>query len=119
MNRDTRLWMYRQGESRLFEHPDHVPEEEGWQRFPPSRHCERQRLDAIQSQAAGAVLDRHGAKAPRDDAGSASSAGENLDEMSRQELMQAARECGVRFAFNSTKAQLKQAILEAKHGHGT
>ena len=25
MDTDTRLWMYRAGEARLFEHPDHVP----------------------------------------------------------------------------------------------
>ncbi|MGO9485436.1 MAG: GTPase, partial [Rhodomicrobium sp.] len=31
---DTRLWMYRNGEARLFEHPDHVPAADGWQRFP-------------------------------------------------------------------------------------
>ena len=34
MSGDTRLWMYRKGEARLFGHPDDVPEGEDWQRFP-------------------------------------------------------------------------------------
>jgi hypothetical protein len=34
MHLDTRLWMYRRGEARLFGHPGDVPHGEGWQRFP-------------------------------------------------------------------------------------
>ncbi len=34
MKGDSRLWMYRKGEARLFGHPDHVPEGGDWQRFP-------------------------------------------------------------------------------------
>ena len=37
MSDDTRLWMYRTGEARLFGHPDDVPASEGWQRFPVPR----------------------------------------------------------------------------------
>ena len=35
---DTRLWMYRRDEARLFAHRDHVPHAEGWQRFPVQHH---------------------------------------------------------------------------------
>ena len=34
MAADARLWMYRAGEARLFEHPGLVLAGEGWQRFP-------------------------------------------------------------------------------------
>jgi len=36
MHADTRLWMYRKGEARLFGHPGEVPDGEGWGRFPNS-----------------------------------------------------------------------------------
>ena len=34
MSGDTRLWMYKAGEARLFDHPGQVPAGQGWQRFP-------------------------------------------------------------------------------------
>ncbi len=88
MSGDTRLWMYRKGEARLFGHPDHVPEGENWQRFPiPGAPGEEQVPELSRP--------------------------EKLDCMSRQRLMQVAAECGVRFEMAWTKAQLKQAIIEA------
>lgn len=32
--KDERVWMYRKGESKLFQSPAHVPEGEGWQDTP-------------------------------------------------------------------------------------
>ena len=85
MGGDTRLWMYRKGEARLFEHPDHVPEGQDWQRFPaPVEGCENPQP----------------------------STAEKLDCLSRQRLMQVAAEWGVPFEFAWTKAQFKQAIIE-------
>ncbi len=86
MSGDTRLWMYRKGEARLFGHPDHVPKGEDWQRFPV-------------------------------DCGDASelSQEDKLEQLTRQRLMQVAADCGVRFEISWTKAELKQAIVEAMH----
>ena len=36
MTADTRVWMYRKGEARLFASPADVPKDEGWQDSPPS-----------------------------------------------------------------------------------
>ena len=88
MSRDTRLWMYRKGEARLFGHPDDVPEGEDWQRFPlPPEAGEEQQLELTRP--------------------------EKLDCMSRQRLMEVASGCGVRIETGWTKAQLIQAIREA------
>ena len=87
MSGDTRLWMYRKGEARLFGHPDHVPEGEDWQRFPlPSEDGEEERPELSRP--------------------------EKLDCMSRQRLMQLAAECGILFETSWTKAELIQAIVE-------
>ena len=87
MSGDTRLWMYRKGEARLFGHPDDVPEGEDWQRFPQTVEADgEQHLELSRS--------------------------EKLDCMSRQRLMQVASDCGVGFDITWTKAQLKQAIIE-------
>ena len=51
MSGDTRLWMYRKGEARLFGHPDHVPEGEDWQRFPlPAEADEEPTTGAFKTQ---------------------------------------------------------------------
>jgi hypothetical protein len=88
MSRDTRLWMYRKGEARLFGHPDDVPEGEDWQRFPLPPEAGEEQQPAL-------------------------SRPEKLDCMSRQRLMEVASDCGVRIETGWTKAQLIQAILEA------
>ena len=88
MSRDTRLWMHRKGEARLFGHPDDVPEGDGWQRFPlPPEAGEEQQPELSRP--------------------------EKLDGMSRQRLMEVASDSGVRIEIGWTKAQLIQAILEA------
>jgi hypothetical protein len=99
MSRDTRLWMYRKGEARLFEHPHHVPEGEDWQRFP------------VSGEETGEIAETS-ASAPQDDPLSEEA---KLDSMSRQRLMRVAATCGVRFGTAWTKAQLKQAIIEVLH----
>jgi len=88
MSGDTRLWMYRKGEARLFGHPDHVPEGGDWQRFPLPTEADEERQPEL-------------------------SKPEKLDCMSRQRLMQVAADCGVRFEIGWTKAQSQQAIIEA------
>lgn len=97
MTGDTRLWMYRNGEARLFAHRDHVPADQGWQRFPaPARDGEPL------AEAAHMTLTEDRDLTHR----------EKLDRMSRQRLMQVAADCGIGFDFGWTKAQLKQAIVE-------
>ena len=88
MSGDTRLWMYRKGEARLFDHPEHVPEGEDWRRFPPPAEAFEEQPQAL-------------------------SRAEKLDCMSRQRLMRVAADCGVPFEISWSKAQLKQAIIEA------
>ncbi len=90
MSGDTRLWMYRKGEARLFGHPDDVPEGEDWQRLPLPPEADEEQHPEL-------------------------SRPEKLDCMSRQRLMQVAADSGVRFEISWTKAQLKQAIVEAMH----
>ena len=93
MSGDTRLWMYRKGEARLFGHPDDVPEGEDWRRFPqPGEADGEQHLELSRP--------------------------EKLDCMSRQRLMQVASGCGVGFETTWTKAQLKQAIIEVMNDNG-
>ncbi len=94
MSADTRLWMYRKGEARLFEHPDHVPENEDWRRFPLPDET-----------AIPAAETRPGATTPE------LSQEEKLGRTPRQRLMQIAADCGIRFDIGWTKAQLKQAII--------
>jgi hypothetical protein len=98
MSRDTRLWMYRKGEARLFEHPDHVPDGEDWRRFPM--------IDAAGAPAEAPSVSGQNSELSQE---------EKLDRMSRQRLMRVASDCGVRFEINWTKAQLKQAIIEVLH----
>ena len=94
MSRDTRLWMYREGEARLFDHPDDVPEEEGWRRFPPPPKAdEEQQLEP--------------------------STAANLSCMSRSQLMQEAANRGVGSDISWTKAQLRGAIIEAMNDERT
>ncbi len=99
MSRDTRLWMYRKGEARLFEHPHHVPGGENWQRFPVAGD----ETGDIPEAAAQTLQDGDLSKEDK------------LDSMSRQRLMRVAADCGVRFGSAWTKAQLKQAIIEVLH----
>lgn len=106
MTCDTRLWMYRKDEARLFEHPDHVPAAQGWQRFPsPGAHSEplpeMPRVTLPEPGPDRELTDR-----------------EKLDRMSRQRLMQVAADCGIRFDFGWTKAQLKHAIIEVLNDNG-
>jgi hypothetical protein len=106
MTADTRLWMYRKGEARLFEHPDHVPARQGWQRFPaPGANGkplpEPPRATRTECGPGRELTDR-----------------EKLDRMPRQRLMQVAAGCGIRFDFGWTKAQLKHAIIEVLNDNG-
>ena len=101
MIRDTRLWMYRKGEARLFGHPSHVPEGEDWQRFPAVEHQPEE--EEARDQGAG--------EAGR----SGGLSNEELDRMSRRRLTEVALDCGVRFETGWSKAQLKQAIIEVRH----
>jgi hypothetical protein len=105
MSGDTRLWMYRKSEARLFEHPDHVPDEEDWQRFP----LPGEGKDEV-SGLEGRISSQHKQELDL-------SKEEKLDRLSRQRLMQVAADCGVRFEISWTKAQLKQAIHEVLHGN--
>ena len=97
MSGDTRLWMYRKGEARLFGHPDHVPHGEDWQRFP------------LSGSGAGEVSGALAAGLSQE---------EKLDRLPRKRLMQVAADCGVRFEAGWTKAELKQAIIEVLNGNG-
>ncbi len=106
MTSDTRLWMYRNGDACLFEHPDHVPGNQGWQRFPvPGSDSdplpETQRASLPELRPDQELTDQ-----------------EKLDRMSRQRLMQVAADCGIRFDFGWTKAQLKRAIIEVLNDNG-
>ena len=103
MSGDTRLWMYRKGEARLFGHPDHVPKCEDWQRFPVD--CG----DADKSYAEAQIGLAEEAELSQE---------EKLEQLTRQRLMQVAADCGVRFEISWTKAQLKQAIIEAMNDNG-
>ena len=99
MTGDTRLWMYRNGEARLFEHPDHVPASAGWSRFPEAA-CSG---EAFEPPPAAREMPR-----PQPELTSR----EKLDLMPRRRLMQIAAGCGIRFDLGWTKAQLKRAIIE-------
>jgi hypothetical protein len=101
MDTDTRRWMYRAGEARLFEHPDHVPARQGWQRFPVRTGESEARVSLPEPGPDRELTDR-----------------EKLDRMSRQRLMQVAADCGIRFDFGWTKAQLKHAIIEVLNDNG-
>ncbi len=106
MTSDTRLWMYRNGEAYLFEHPNHVPANQGWQRFPsPASDSEP-----------GPEAPRVSLPAPGPDQELTDQ--EKLDRMSRQRLMQVAADCGIRFDFSWNKAQLKHAIIEVLNDNG-
>ena len=106
MDTDTRRWMYRAGEARLFEHPDHVPAGQGWQRFPvPAGESE------APPEAPRVSLPEPGPDRELTDQ-------EKLGRMSRQRLMQVAADCGIRFDFGWTKAQLKHAIIEVLNDNG-
>ncbi len=98
MRRDTRLWMYRKGEARLFEHPDQVPDEEGWRRFPVDEDARPMEQNPSEDH----IRVR-----------------EELSSLPRQRLMQVAAQRGIRFAFSWTNAQLVEAISEAMNGDGS
>lgn len=106
MTADTRLWMYRSGEARLFERPDHVPAGEGWQRLPVAGAGSKPLPETP----------RISLQEPRPDRERANQ--EKLDRMSRQRLMRVAADCGIRFDFGWTKAQLKHAIIEVLNDNG-
>ncbi len=95
---DTRLWMHRKGESRLFGHPDLVPKDGNWQRFPMPGDPPLQQTPRV--------------SLPEPGPGEELTDQEKLDRMTRQRLMQVAADCGVRFDIGWTKAQLKHAIIE-------
>ncbi len=105
MSGDTRLWMYRGGEARLFEHPDHVPAGDGWQRFPALAEIE-------------VLPETPRVTPPEAEPNTGLTSREKLDRMSRQRLMQVAADCGVCFDFDWTKAQLKLAIIEVLNDNG-
>jgi hypothetical protein len=106
MSGDTRLWMYRSGEAHLFEHPNHVPADQGWQRFPlpESESGPKDNVPRISLPEPGPSQEL--------------TEQEKLDRMSRQHLMQVAADCGIRFDFGWTKAQLKHAIIEVLNDNG-
>ncbi|MGO9547443.1 MAG: hypothetical protein ACLPPF_21950 [Rhodomicrobium sp.] len=106
MTGDTRLWMYRNGEAQLFEHPDRVPANQGWQRF-PSPGLDRAPLPETPR-----------VSLPQPGPDQELTGQEKLDRMSRQRLTQVAADCGIRFDFNWTKAQLKHAIIEVLNDNG-
>ena len=100
MSGDTRLWMYRKGEARLFGHPKDVPEGEDWLRFP-------------QAGEAG------GEPEPEPELSSPEQLNcEQLNGMSHRRLLRIAAGLGIPFDPARTKAELKQAIIEAMHGNG-
>lgn len=94
MSGDTRLWMYRKGEARLFGRPEHLPPGEAWQRFPLP---EETAVPAAETDSATLTPEL--------------SQEEKLERMSRRPLMQVAADCGIRFDIGWTKAELKQAII--------
>ena len=106
MPADTRLWMYKAGEARLFEHPDRVPAGQGWQRFPAPAGDTAQPPKTPRVTVPEPGPDQE----PTDQ--------EKLDRMSRQRLMQVAADCGIRFEIGWTKAQLKHAIIEVLNDNG-
>jgi len=106
MTGDTRLWMYRNGEACLFEHPDHVPADQGWQRFPAPAGNSEPRPETPR-----VTLPEPGPDQELTDQ-------EKLDRMSRQRLMQVAADCGICFGSGWTKAQLKHAIIEVLNDNG-
>jgi hypothetical protein len=106
MAADTRLWMYRTGEARLFEHPGQVPAGRGWQRFPVLADCKE----------ASAGTPR--VRLPDPGPGWDLTDEEKLERMPRQRLMQVAADCGIRFNSCWTKAQLKHAIIEVLNDNG-
>jgi hypothetical protein len=106
MDTDTRLWMYRAGEALLFEHPDHVPVGEGWQRFP---------VRAGEGEAPPKAP-RVGLPEPGPDRELTDR--EKLGRMSRQRLMQVAADCGIRFESGWSKGRLKHAIIEVLNDNG-
>jgi hypothetical protein len=98
MARDTRLWMYRKGEARLFDHPDQVPGDEDWRRFPVAEDADLSR-PMEQNPSEEDIQVR-----------------QELSSLPRQRLMQVAGRRGIRFAFSWTNAQLVDAISEAMNG---
>jgi hypothetical protein len=103
MDGDTRLWMYRKGEARLFGHPDHVPVGESWQRFPQAEG------EADKAAVRGSSTRDEDIELSQE---------QKLERMSRKRLMQVAADCGVRFGIGWTKAELKQAIIEVLNDNG-
>ncbi len=106
MTGDTRLWMYRKGEACLFEHPDHVPASEGWQRFPAPVALSEPLSETARVSPPGTGPDQELTDQ------------EKLDRLPRRRLMQIAANCGIRFDFSWTKAQLKDAIIEVLNDNG-
>jgi hypothetical protein len=106
MAADTRLWMYKAGEARLFEHPGHVPAGQGWQRFP------------VPADSSEAPAKAPRAKLPGAGPGRELTGEEKLARMSRRRLIQVAADCGIRFDSGWTKAQLKHAIREVLNDNG-
>lgn len=80
-----------------------MPKSEEWQRYPAN--C-------------GEVEESHAEIqiAPVQDA--ELSQEQKLEQLTRQRLMHVAADCGVRFEISWTKAQLKQAIIEAMNDNG-
>jgi hypothetical protein len=106
MDTDTRLWMYRAGEARLFDHPSQVPAGQGWQRFP------------VPADSAGTPSKVLRVSLPEPGPDRELTDREKLGRMSRRRLMQVAADCGIRFDFGWTKAQLKHSIIEVLNDNG-
>jgi len=106
MAADARLWMYRAGEARLFEHPGLVPAGQGWRRFP------------VPAGGSGAPAETPRESLPEPGSGREPTDEEKLGRMSRRRLMRVAADCGIRFDSGWSKAQLKHAIIEVLNDNG-
>ncbi|MGO9172003.1 MAG: hypothetical protein ACLP7P_08575 [Rhodomicrobium sp.] len=101
---DTRIWMYRKGEARLFDHPDQIPANEGWQRLPV--------VDDTPLDIPKAELPPPGPDQELTDQ-------EWMERAGRKRLLQCALDLGLSVDATWTAAQLRKAIKDAANGNGS
>jgi hypothetical protein len=97
MQEDTRLWRYRPGEARLFNHPDEVPEGEGWGPYP---------VPAVQVDMPQALLSPPGPDQELTDQ-------EKAEREERARLLQCALDLGLKADETWTSEQLRKGIAAA------